>query len=400
MSIRKSGFTLVELLVVIAIIGILMALLLPAVQQVREAARRTDCANRLKQCVLATHTFHDANKVLPPSCLINNQVTTSAVAHLYDNQMTSMLGLCMPFMELNPMYQAANPDAFNFRKDLNDFVDLLGVRLYTDGFDLHGIGPELDDLFLTRVPDFECPSDSINDVVFSSTGALATANLSLIAYAPIWNGVTNDDRNWSGWLVYYTINNVATPDFWAQRTNYVGCIGAHGHTIGPEREKWRGAGAARQRVTLETIHDGTSRTVLMGENIGGYFNNIRGVGIDDDGANYTVVNRQFPWSWFMGGGCQTRGTIPYNKATLYDLTLPYSVNGGAFDPTGQVFDGRTIPMLGNTKFSVDTGFGATHPAGVNMGLADGSVRAVNRSTDWQTLYQIGGKADGGTPLSF
>jgi len=72
-----SGFTLVELLVVIAIIGILIGMLLPAVQQVREAARRIDCSNKSRQLGLAVMNYESANGVFPPGWIVNDSINTS-----------------------------------------------------------------------------------------------------------------------------------------------------------------------------------------------------------------------------------------------------------------------------------------------------------------------------------
>jgi len=99
----RSGFTLVELLVVIAIIGVLVALLLPAVQSAREAARRTSCNNKLKQCILACHNYESTNKTFPSrQCGSGalNDVNTRPSHCLVINGWTSLL----PFMEQQTVY--------------------------------------------------------------------------------------------------------------------------------------------------------------------------------------------------------------------------------------------------------------------------------------------------------
>src|ERR1700740_2662478 len=97
---RRSAFTLIELLVVISIIGVLVGLLLPAVQKVREAAARTKCQNNLKQIGLACHSYHSANGILPPGVLGDGANYATAGSGPYVGVLTFIL----PYIEMDSVY--------------------------------------------------------------------------------------------------------------------------------------------------------------------------------------------------------------------------------------------------------------------------------------------------------
>src|SRR5262245_38287851 len=100
---RRPAFTLIELLVVIAIIAILIGLLVPAVQKVRDAAARATCQNNVKQLALACHSYHDTYKVLPPWAVAST--TEYGSAHY----------LILPFIEQTNLFKQANGISFNIR---------------------------------------------------------------------------------------------------------------------------------------------------------------------------------------------------------------------------------------------------------------------------------------------
>ena len=108
---RRNAFTLVELLVVIAIIGILVALLLPAVQTAREAARRADCSNRLKQLGLAAHNFHAAHNRFPPGYLGPNP---QAPVPPWTGQFVGALTHLLPYLEIGAVHEKLDAGRSNY----------------------------------------------------------------------------------------------------------------------------------------------------------------------------------------------------------------------------------------------------------------------------------------------
>jgi len=107
---RNRGFTLVELLVVIAIIGILVALLLPAVQAAREAARRMQCSNNLKQLGIATHNVHDTYKLFPPLCAPSAVARLTVAGPFKGPYGRTIFHWMLPFVEQQTIYDKLDPN--------------------------------------------------------------------------------------------------------------------------------------------------------------------------------------------------------------------------------------------------------------------------------------------------
>jgi prepilin-type N-terminal cleavage/methylation domain-containing protein len=247
---RRKGFTLVELLVVIAIIGILVALLLPAIQAAREASRRTHCANNLKQLGLAMHTRHDAHKSLPPGMGPSGCCWGTWPV------------LILPFIE-----QGRVAEMYVNWGGNDTTTDTLGNTTYTGT--RYGAAPNTTNVTTLRYAAMTCPSDQNN--------------------API-GGITNHN---------YAVNFGTTGLGQPATLNGVVFNGAP-FTVAKE------TAFPRKGKTLADIVDGTSNTLMVAEVLQGKGSDLRGFIWWGDASNfstYLAPNSNLPDRIYAAGYC-------------------------------------------------------------------------------------------------
>lgn len=224
---REPGFTLVELLVVIAIIGILIALLLPAVQAAREAARRAQCTNNLKQLALAMHNYHDTNSVFPPGAQLSS--TSIGSANFYVGWTREI----MPFIEDSQLQDLYIPTVS---------ITHIDAKIFRE----------------TIVPAFNCPSDHEPALEIPHSGPTQNRQFRTASYR------ANAGRG-DGYVTWYLYEDVGSPNEINNTTGRDwGWRGPVHVTLAPGVAKPSDRGLLK-RESMAKIVDGTTHTLLIGE---------------------------------------------------------------------------------------------------------------------------------------
>lgn len=336
-SSNRRGFTLVELLVVIAIIGVLVALLLPAVQAAREAARRTQCTNNMKQLALALHNYHDVHKRFPPSGILAGDsaqpVPPASNPSAVPYHHTWML-MILPFVEQGPLYDATN----------------LMLPIW-----------QQQSIVSTQVQSFLCPSSQLLELS-------ETRNMAYTNYA-----VTEGYHWWETAMV--------GPGWEGDILRLRGTVDINGLFATPRSRR------------MADVTDGTSNTIAMAEvsSNGFKWGPIRTGGTGVPRANSPgerVFRSAFVWTGVNGVCCETGrftnpdGSGPSAAARWFPGGSPHP-----FSPTYLSAWGPNAEWPGASSL---------HPGGLIVGLADGSARFVSATIQYRTWVLLNAHADGHT----
>lgn len=340
--VRSAGFTLVELLVVIAIVAILIALLLPAVQQARARASQAQCQNNLKQLGIALHNYEATHRCLPPSFVRqedgNPPAPSGGSALQYRSHWTGF-HLLLPYLEQKSLHQK-----YDFRKTwLSSMTDV------TD----HSMWP----LNQTRIPGLICPSAGHGNTLLGGTGtwmAGAPTDYSFSHGADIIRALPGAEASCPEGLLH----------FW---------------------QKWpaatRGAFGYNSTCRAQDFRDGTSQSFVLGEKCG---NRLTYGGPD---SSYSVLPVEYPWAmaavvYFAPAGAHW---VVGPFAVTRDIQLPdcpISPPG-----TGVPYPMNPLPLaLGVTTNERSLySYQSAHVGGAHFLFGDGTARFLNQNLDQRVL---------------
>ncbi len=326
------GFTLIELLVVIAIIAVLIALLLPAVQAAREAARRMQCTNNMKQIGLAMHQYHTAYETFPPAGSVD--IKGNSVGGGRVPQTASIHLRLTNYLEQRAVY-----DAYNFM--LGDVVNGASVPANTT-------------VMATPIPGYLCPSDpnpgSTRDLAGGFSAPVTTVNYAVNGGVNRWNlGGRTCGTAW-----------------WLGDNPFFGGL-----------------------VRIAGVRDGTSNTAGFSEWVKGTS------GQDTPGPNLVYAIAQYSNGGPLNDQSVCRGaTTPLWDFKGEYWTLQDTGRGGPYYHV--MPPNQPACAVGSAFGSVDSFIGASsfHPGGVNVLLLDGSVRFINSGVSLTTWSALGTRAFG------
>jgi prepilin-type N-terminal cleavage/methylation domain-containing protein/prepilin-type processing-associated H-X9-DG protein len=348
----RNGFTLIELLVVIAIIAVLIGLLVPAVQKVRESAARAECQNNLKQLGLALHSYHQSYGYFPPAW--RSTSAAASWAYVLPNRATGFIYL-LPYVEQE-----------NFAKTYDDNQPWWSLANRS--------------IVISSIKMLSCPSNP-NPILFTVPGPALYTDV-----GPGGGYATAADQLPSG----------ANQSFQVGSTDYVFCRGANG-SMNADYSKipleYRGVfnfeitPTRVPKLRLNHITDGSSTTLAMGEAVSGVKNWPANQG-HTPGPPY-IMNNLFS-SWAIGGAGD--GTAANSSGAVVAVTAQTVDNAGVW--TDEPMNRRPLtiaqaePLDASGKNNAGTataptnwisGFRSMHTGGCNFVFCDGSVRFIQQA---------------------
>ena len=340
---QRRGFTLVELLVVIAIISILVSLLLPAVQNARESARRTQCKNNLKQIGLALHEYHETFSSFP----IGAMWGPTPDGNLIDPEVrgASFFVAILPWLDQKNLYN---------KLDRDGAAGVAGVS-----HSANTNGPLLDGMYL---PIYVCPSSSLTEAAVGQPVSMMTGNYIGISGAAFRNGSATSDAELVG-----------------------GCTGPNAGAILAHS----GILVENDSVAMREIQDGSSNTMMVAEQ-----SSVTVPVTQVVNGQPQIVLRDFPTlqsSYFgsIWGGTtlprplQTGGPVPSCHFVYNITTVRFGVNmNGATTAATVTSGGGHTPIM------------SAHPGGANVAFADGGVRFLQENMSFDVLMNLADRRDG------